>query len=446
MPRRTKSKAKPKPAGRKETGRRNLARLLTLLDDGDPRGLEQLARIEGGSLPYMVGVTGAAGVGKSLLLARIVERETARLTKSRGGEARGEFQIGVLAVDPSHPDTGGALLGDRVRMPALAPHVFFRSVATRGATGGLSEKLIDMAAAMQSFGCEIVFVETVGIGQDELSIRQVADTLIVVEAPGLGDDIQAMKSSPAAVADILVVNKADKSGAAETAAILQNIIGKKPILTSAVDGDGTTELEEVLAGCRTDAMRTDVKKAADRRKWTWRLAQALTKRWSDRISAAACEIVSTLSFATDIYRRIGDLARFSPDHVAVAVENMDRAVADYQKLGFFLERREVFAAEGVETAFFNAGGFHIELLRPLSPASPVAKFVAERGGGLHHVAFEIADLAALETELKSKGVEMIGGRRAGTRGKQILFLHPKSASRVLLEFCSCDMHTRKTTC
>lgn len=429
----------PKKAAARPDGRGALARLLTLLDNGDPAGLDRLTEMPEVGLPYIVGITGAAGVGKSLLLAKLAAVWPAQKSRPAG------IRIGILAVDPSHPETGGALLGDRIRMPVFPPHVFFRSVATRGGTGGLSEKMIDMAAAMRGYGCETVFVETVGIGQDEWLVRQVADTLIVIEAPGLGDDIQAMKASPISVADVLVVNKADKPGAAETAAILQDVVGKKPVLTSAIEGKGVSELAGALEDCRGAALQPDAKKAADRNKWTCRLTQGLLRKWSDRVSTVARDIAAGgTASAPDIYRRFRDVTAFLPDHAAVAVSDLEKSIEDYRRIGFLLERRETFPAEGVETAFLNAAGFHIELLRPLTPDSPVAKFIAERGGGLHHLAFEVDDLPGAARALKDAGVETIGGIRSGARGKQILFLHPKAASRVLLEFCSCAMHTRST--
>lgn len=418
-----------KPQSISPAKRKDLARLLTLLDDGDPQGLDQLAGFHIDRLPYLVGITGAAGVGKSLLISKLIG-------------SRPSAPVGILAVDPTSPTSGGALLGDRIRMPNLPPGVFLRSVATRGATGGLSEKLIDMAAAMKAFGYEEVYIETVGIGQDEVAVRQVVDTLVVVEAPGLGDEVQAMKASPLSVADILVVNKSDKTGATQTAAILAETLGKPPIVTSALDGDGVPELAESIQSAKREAMESKRKQAADRRKFAWRFTNALARKWTDRLAQSAAEIVHDPARGhgiENLYQRIREIMQFLPDHVAVAVPDLDAAISDYQRLGFFLERRESFPAEKVETAFFNAGGFHIELLQATSADSPISKFVAERGGGIHHIAFEVDDLPAAERAFKARGAQTIGGIKPGTRGKQILFLHPKSTSRALLEFCSCGM-------
>lgn len=405
---------------KKGSPRERLAKLLTLLDDGDPRGIEALAGHRIARLPYIVGITGAAGVGKSMLLNRL-------LTTGRKGVA------GVLAVDPTNPKSGGALLGDRVRMPRLPEGVFFRSVATRNGTGGLSEKLIDMAAAMKSSGYDEVWVETVGIGQDELAIRQVADTVIVVEAPGLGDEVQAMKASPLSIADVVVVNKSDLPGAAAAAAVIAETTGIKPILTSALDGAGLDELAGWLAALKKSALGRKTKESADRQKFSWRIRSALASKWAERF---AHEPVELSGAPPEVYAKLLSLTAFMPDHVAIAVPDLDAAVRQYRHLGFFLERREKFPGEKVETAFFNAGGFHIELLQATSSDSPISKFVGERGGGLHHIAFAVPDARAAEKTLTGRGVQTLGRVRPGTRGKQILFLHPKSAARTLLEFCS----------
>lgn len=383
--------------------------------------MEALAGRKVTRLPYILGITGAAGVGKSRLLSRILETKAGK--------------VGVLAVDPTHPGSGGALLGDRVRMPRLPAGVFFRSVATRGGAGGLSDKLLDMATAMKGFGMEDVVIETIGIGQDELAVRQAADTVVVVEAPGLGDEVQAMKSSPISIADIVVVNKCDLPGAAASAAVIAETTGVKPILTSALDGDGIPELRTRLAAARKAALKPETKRAADARKFAWRMRSALSGKWAKRFADELPDLPAGAPH--QVYAGLQRLTACLPDHVAIAVPDLDAAIRQYEALGFFLERRERFIPEKVDTAFFNVAGFHIELLHPTAPDSPVAKFIAERGGGLHHIAFSVPDAKAAAADFRRRGIETLGAVRPGTRGKQILFLHPKSAARVLLEFCAC---------
>lgn len=163
----------------------------------------------------LVGITGAPGAGKSSLTSRFVARER-----------RAGFRTAVVAVDPSSPLTGGAVLGDRVRMREHFedPDVFIRSVATRGNLGGLSATAIDVARVLGAWGARRVFVETVGVGQDELDIIRFAECTVVVEAPGGGDDVQAAKAGLFEVADVFAVNKADQPGAESAAAHLRSML------------------------------------------------------------------------------------------------------------------------------------------------------------------------------------------------------------------------------
>jgi LAO/AO transport system kinase len=153
---------------------------------------------------WWIGITGSPGVGKSTLTSRLVQHL----------RAAGE-RVGVVAVDPSSPFSGGALLGDRIRMQAHwdDPEVFIRSVATRGAVGGLSRTTADIARVLSAWGARVVLIETVGVGQDELDVMHVAHTTLVVQSPGAGDDLQAAKAGLLECADVLVVNKADVPGA-----------------------------------------------------------------------------------------------------------------------------------------------------------------------------------------------------------------------------------------
>src|SRR5207302_4972760 len=171
---------------------------------------------------YVVGLTGAPGVGKST--------STAALVRAYRGEGR---RVGVLAVDPSSPFSGGALLGDRVRMQdhATDSGVYIRSMASRGHLGGLAWSTPQALRVLDAAGCDIVLVETVGVGQSEVDVVALADTTVVLVAPGMGDGIQAAKAGILEVADVFVVNKADRDGAAETARDLAHLtsLGRKGI-------------------------------------------------------------------------------------------------------------------------------------------------------------------------------------------------------------------------
>lgn len=187
---------------------RAAARLIRLIDDQDARVRDELGELYRHSgKAHVIGFTGAPGVGKSSLVDAVI----ARFRKD--GKT-----VGVLAVDPTSPFSGGAILGDRVRMQKhfLDDGVFIRSLATRGHFGGLSRSTMDAVVVLDALGKDVVILETVGVGQDEVDVAQSAHTTVLVTIPGMGDDIQAIKAGLMEIGDILVVNKADRQGAAKT--------------------------------------------------------------------------------------------------------------------------------------------------------------------------------------------------------------------------------------
>jgi LAO/AO transport system kinase len=203
--------------------RRAVARLITMIEnDGDEaRGaLADLYPHTGQA--HIVGVTGAPGTGKSTLvneLAKVYRRDN-------GQPAHSTKTVGIIAVDPTSPFSGGAILGDRIRMRELSgdPGIFIRSMATRGSLGGLARATTDTIKVLDAAGYQVIFVETVGAGQSEVDIAKAAHTIIVVQAPGLGDDIQAIKAGILEIADIFAVNKADREGADNTVMALQMLL------------------------------------------------------------------------------------------------------------------------------------------------------------------------------------------------------------------------------
>jgi LAO/AO transport system kinase len=187
---------------------RAAARLMRDLDDRRPAALDALkALYPHTGKAYLVGVTGNPGAGKSTVVDALIAHY----------RAAGE-RVGVVCVDPTSPFSGGAILGDRIRMQrhALDPGVFIRSLATRGHLGGLSRSTLDVVHVLDAMGFERILIETVGVGQDEVDVMRAAHTTVVVTVPGLGDDIQAIKSGLLEIADVLVVNKADREGADRT--------------------------------------------------------------------------------------------------------------------------------------------------------------------------------------------------------------------------------------
>jgi LAO/AO transport system kinase len=200
--------------------RRALARMVTLIENEIPQARQYLAELhQHAGKAHIVGVTGAPGAGKSTLVTRLV-----RELRNR------ERKVGVVAVDPTSPFTGGAILGDRIRMMELAgdPNIFIRSMASRGSLGGLAASTRDVVRAMDAAGYDPIIIETVGTGQAEVEVMRTAQTVLVVVAPGMGDDIQAIKAGILEIADLFVVSKMDKPGADQTVAELAMLLSLAP--------------------------------------------------------------------------------------------------------------------------------------------------------------------------------------------------------------------------
>ncbi|MEO6771623.1 MAG: methylmalonyl Co-A mutase-associated GTPase MeaB [Kofleriaceae bacterium] len=216
------------------------ARLIRDLDDRRPAALAAVkALFPHTGNAYVIGVTGNPGAGKSTLVDGLISHYRT------AGET-----VGVIAIDPSSPFSGGALLGDRVRMQrhALDPGVFIRSVATRGHLGGLSRSTFEIAHVLDAMGFQRILIETVGVGQDEIDVMTVAHTTVVVSVPGLGDAIQALKAGLLEVADVLAVNKADRGGADRTAAELRRMLGLRAGRTHEVAIVPTIATRGIAAG------------------------------------------------------------------------------------------------------------------------------------------------------------------------------------------------------
>ena len=202
--------------------RRAIARLITIIENDGAEAQEALAALYPHTgRAHIVGVTGAPGTGKSTLV-----NELAKVYRKRARTVGDQTSLGIIAVDPTSPFSGGAFLGDRIRMRDLSGDagIFIRSMATRGSLGGLARATADAVKVLDAAGFQTIFVETVGAGQSEVDIARAAHTTIVVKAPGLGDEIQAFKAGITEIADIFVVNKADREGADSAALALQMIM------------------------------------------------------------------------------------------------------------------------------------------------------------------------------------------------------------------------------
>ena len=309
-----------------EGNRLALARLLTQIENDTPDGrmaLQELFPLTGGA--HLIGVTGAPGTGKSTLVTHLVRHF--RTTADSKAPS-----VAVIAVDPSSPFSGGAILGDRIRMRDLAgdPGVFIRSMASRGTLGGLSTATSGLVQALDAAGYGAIFIETVGAGQAEVDIARLAHTTLVVEAPGLGDDIQAIKAGILEIADILVINKADRPGVESTERALRGMLqlahqglrvanskyenwyhqmgiheydSDEEVLdhqwippiqrTIALDGSGVSELQDMIIShykyLQTSGALNQRERARLRSDLDNLLRERLLERWQQRVSESAYE-------------------------------------------------------------------------------------------------------------------------------------------------------------
>jgi LAO/AO transport system kinase len=294
---------------------RALARGATIVENRGPQADELMA----GLFPYtgralLIGITGAPGSGKSTLVDQIT---TVYRAESK--------TVGVIAVDPTSPYTGGAILGDRVRMQRhhADAGVFIRSVATRGWMGGLSRAATDLALLMDAAGRDVVIIETVGVGQDEVEIARLADVTVVVQVPGMGDDVQAIKAGIMEIADVFVINKADLPGAAKLEREIRNnmTLAQQPscwtpevVKTVAHEAKGIDDLIGAVNRFREGRPA----RAQSAEVWGRRLREMLREKLLERVPA------------TDLDRAAEDVAAHRRDPYSVTRDFLERIYQETQ--------------------------------------------------------------------------------------------------------------------
>jgi LAO/AO transport system kinase len=264
--------------------RRAISRAISTIESGDPESVTLLKTLFPKSgRAFVVGVTGSPGVGKSTLLEKLAAEYRRACTR-----------VGIVAVDPTSPFSGGAILGDRIRMQRLFGDegVYIRSMATRGQLGGLAPATHDVVTVLDAAGCDVVLIETVGVGQDEVEVARLADATVLLLVPGMGDDVQTFKAGVMEIADLYAINKADRPGADRVEQEVMALLSvahrpdgwQPPILkTVATSGVGVADLRRALAQFREFGESSRLSEGRRREHWRARLVEMLRQRLFEKV-------------------------------------------------------------------------------------------------------------------------------------------------------------------
>lgn len=381
--------------------RRALGRAITLVEGGAAGAREAALALEWPARARVIALTGPPGVGKSELANRLA-----------ASLAETGLRVAVLAVDPSSPRTGGALLGDRVRFTGDSGAVFFRSMAARAGEAGLAPEVPAVLRLLAAGGAERILLETAGVGQGDDAVLRLADLGIAVTAAGLGDAVQAAKAGLFEVADFVVVNQADRPGGEAMAASFRSLRSGPVFLTSALEGTGVEDLRaaaEVELEARSPLDRSGAPEGDG--------PGAGTPGPAIRLHHVGIAVKDG-SAAAELWRSLLGLR-----------ETGRYRVDEFGVLALFL------APEGERAP---AGGL-LELLEPTTAESPVSRHLERRGEGVHHVCFEVEDIHETLAALAARGVRLVDREpRRGAGGHLVAFIHPASAGGVLLELKQAD--------
>jgi len=265
--------------------RRAIARAISAVENGEAAGVELLKRLFAkAGRAQVIGITGSPGAGKSTLVEKLA-----------GDYRRSRARVGIIAVDPTSPFSGGAILGDRIRMQSLARDegVYIRSMATRGYLGGLARTTHDVVTILDAAGCDVVLIETVGVGQDEVEVARLADATALLLVPGMGDDVQTFKAGVMEIADLFIINKADRPGAErveqEVAAMLSIVARddawRPPVVkTVATTGEGIPAVRQALDQFHAFGEQSNLTQARRREHWRARLLELLRQTLFEKVA------------------------------------------------------------------------------------------------------------------------------------------------------------------
>jgi LAO/AO transport system kinase len=304
--------------------RRAIARAISAVESGETSGTELLKRLFPASgKAQVIGVTGSPGTGKSTLVEKLA-----------GAYRVAGARVGIVAVDPTSPFSGGALLGDRIRMQTLAgdKEIYIRSMATRGQLGGLAPTTHDVVTILDAAGCDVVLIETVGVGQDEVEVARLADATALLLVPGMGDDVQAFKAGVMEIADLYVINKTDLPGAERLEQEVEAMLslasradGWRPPIVKAIatQGFGVGEVRQALEQFRSFQEKSAGKEKRRRAYWRGRLLELLRRDLFEKVARERLGDGSLDQFADDLLQHRTDPYTLVESIVSEALRTRD---------------------------------------------------------------------------------------------------------------------------